>query len=74
MNEQVVMSKTNGQLAIAVPLFRVVNSDVVTNFDNYVIAFKSDEPLAYAVYCDDAGCPLMNAKFVEKHFEFLGDL
>lgn len=37
MKNQVVMSKTNGQLAIAVPLFKLIEDEILEKVDGYVI-------------------------------------
>ncbi len=76
MKDQVVMSKTNGQLAIAIPLFRWHHQEHIGNLDGYSIALTNNRPLAYVIDCGPGmGIPqLMNAKFIETHLEFLGDL
>ncbi len=74
MNDQVAMSKGNGQLVIAVPLYRWHRSDEIAALAGYSLSLTEDKPIAYVVDCADAGCPLFNAEFVEKNFEFLGDL
>lgn len=73
MKDQIVMSPNNGQLAIAIPLFRRVEDDVLEKVDNFVIAFSS-KPVAYAIDMGEHGIQLMNAEFVEKNLEFLGEL
>lgn len=77
MKDQVVMSKTNGQLAIAVPLFRQYETEPLASMENYVVSITEDKPLAYVIDLgSDSGLAiqLMNAAFVEKHLEFLGEL
>lgn len=74
MRDQVVMSKTNGQLAIAVPLFRYHYEDEIASLPGYSMALTNGKPLAYVLDCDKIGCQLMNAKLLEKIVEFLGDL
>lgn len=75
MKDQVVMSKTNGQLAIAVPLFRMVKSDLIESLAGFNIMLTRTKPIAYALDCgDEVGISLVNADFVDKNAEFLGDL
>lgn len=74
MKDQVVMSKTNGQLAVAVPLFRRHYEDDLTNLKGYTISMTSGEPTAYVIDCDKLGCQLCNPVFAKKNLEFLGDL
>jgi len=78
MKDQVIMSPHNGQLAIAVPLFRLQHSE---NLDfgkavdpKYNLTLTAEKPLAYALDCDEAGIALVNAEWLESHVEFLGDL
>lgn len=76
MKDQIVMSKTNGEIGIAVPLFRYHYSDELANLEGYVISVTDSKPLAYVIDAGPAhGSPqLMNAKIVEENLEFLGDL
>lgn len=68
------MSKKNGQLAIAVPLFRVHHQEELGKLQAYTLLLTSEKPVAYAIDMDEFGIHLMNAKFVETNLEFLGDL
>lgn len=74
MKDQVIMSPNNGQLAIAVPLFRLVHEENLGKLEGYSIQLTNEKPVACAIDCDEAGIQLMNAEFVEKSVEFLGDL
>lgn len=74
MNDQVVMSPKNGQLAIAIPLFRHIQSDAMINTGNYVIAFKSDDPKAYVLDFEDYGLTVVSSEWAHKYLEFLGEL
>lgn len=73
MKDQVVMSPTNGQLAVAIPLFRQHYELELEKLNGYSVSLTSEKPFAYAVECFDQ-IQLMNADFVENNFEFLGDL
>ena len=74
MKDRIVMSPNNGQLAIAIPLFRCVQDEVLDRVDNFIISFTT-KPVAYAIDCgEEVGIQLMNADFVEKNLEFLGEL
>ncbi len=76
MNDQVVMSKTNAQLAVAIPLYRRIEETSLGKLEGYSLSVtNADEPPAFAIDCgDEVGIHLMSAAFVEKHLEFLGDL
>lgn len=75
MKDQVVMSPYNGQLAIAIPLYRLQHSEVLTGLgDSYSLQVSNSKPTAYAIDCDKLGIRLMDARFVEKHLKFLGEL
>lgn len=76
MKDQVVMSKTNGQLAIAVPLFRWHRSYELMAIPGYVISMTKGKPLAYILDCGpNVGEPqVYGARFCERNLEFLGDL
>lgn len=75
MKKQVAMSKTNGQLVVAVPLYQIDLDLVLTALDGASITLFKSEPTAYAIDCGPGqGVALMNKTFVEKNLEFLGDL
>lgn len=73
MKDQIIMSKENGNCAVAVPLFRLVENDVADRIEGYVIAFNESKPLAYAVDMGEQ-VTLMNAEFLQDKVEWLGDL
>lgn len=75
MKDQVVMAPS-GHLCVAVPLFRMFQEDALENLSGYVISLTNEKPIAYALDAGpEVGKPqLMNADFVEKNCEFLGDL
>jgi hypothetical protein len=74
VKDQAVMSKTNGQLAIAIPLYRLHHDESLGKMEGYMISLTKDEPLAYVLDCDELGCKVLSAEFIETHCEFLGDL
>lgn len=74
MKDQVVMSPKNGQLAIAVPLYRLNYEHELEANPNYSICLHGGKPVAYAIDCGEAGIHLMNAEYVETSLEFLGEL
>lgn len=77
MRDQVVMSKVNGELAIAVPLFRWDQENEIANLAGYSISITNERPVAYAIEGSvdgDSFCQLMNTAFVTANLEFLGDL
>lgn len=73
MKDQIIMSKTNGNCAVAVPLFRLIEDDALSKIDNYIIAFNDSKPVAFAVDMGDS-VQLMNAEFLKDKVEWLGDL
>jgi hypothetical protein len=73
VKDKVVMSPMNGQLAIAVPLFRVFHEHELEKLNGYSLHLTNEKPAAYAIECFDQ-IQLMNADFVESNLEFLGDL
>lgn len=73
MKDQIIMSKTNGNCAVAVPLFRLIEDEMLSKIDSYVIAFNDSKPVAYAVDIGDS-VQLMNADFLKDKVEWLGDL
>jgi hypothetical protein len=73
MKDQIIISKENGNCAVAVPLFRICDDDTLDEVEGYVITFNSLKPIAYAV---DVGeqVTLMNAEFLQDKVEWVGDL
>lgn len=74
MSDQVVMSKSNGEICIAIPLFRRQHEEGLGNLEGYSVALYNSEPIAYAIEHPEIGIKLFNADFVEKNLEFLGEL
>lgn len=74
MRDQVAMSKGNGELVIAIPLYRSHHTENIGNLDGYSIQLFKNEPLAYAIEHPEIGIKLFNADFVHANIEFLGDL
>lgn len=73
MRDQVAMSKANGELVIAIPLYRSHHEESLGKFEGYSIQLFKDEPTAYVLEHPEF-CKLFNAEFVENNLEFLGDL
>lgn len=73
MKDQIIMSKENGNCAVAVPLFRAHDHEHLANMDGYSLQVTSAKPLAYAVDMGDA-VQLINAEFLQDKVEWLGDL
>lgn len=73
MKDQIIISKTNAELAVAVPLFRRHLEEELTKLDGYTVSLTSEKPLAYAVDMGES-VQLMNAEFLEKNVDFIGDL
>jgi hypothetical protein len=75
MKDQIVMSKTNGQLAVCIPLYRITYEDLIGEQAGYkmMLTAAGPHPVAWVIDCGFA-CQLANPKFVKKHLVFLGDL
>lgn len=74
MKDQVAMLKGNGELVIAIPLFRNHYSQEIANLKGYSVLLFGDAPIAYAIEHPEIGIKLFNAEFVHANMEFLGDL
>lgn len=74
MSDQVVMSKANGEICIAIPLFRHQHEEGLGNLEGYGVALFNSAPIAYAIEHPDIGIKLFNSEFVENNLEFLGEL
>lgn len=73
MKDQVYMSPMNGNLVVAVPLFRFQSEEVLEQLEGYSISLTNGKPIAYAIDMGES-IQLMNAEFVESKLECLGDL
>lgn len=73
MKDQIIMSKTNGNCGVAIPLFRFHNTEQFNNIDGYVVSLTCPKPVAYAVDVGTA-IEIVKAEFLEKNVEWLGDL
>ena len=73
MKDQIVMSKQNGNCAVAVPLFRFSHEESLGKMEGYVLAVTNSKPLAYVLDMGESA-QIFNAEFVERECEFLGDL
>lgn len=76
MKDQVVISKNNGQLVVAVPLFRWHHEEELASLDGYSVSLTNGKPLAYVIDGGkEMGTPqVLSAAFVEAQLEFLGEL
>lgn len=74
MGDQVVMSKANGYLAVAIPLFRQKNIGSYGTGYTICVLTEYDLPLAYLIDCGPHGRVVWSAKYVENSMTFLGDL
>ena len=72
--KQVIMSKENANLAIAIPLY--TREEVLDYVDAYSIelVFSHDKPAAYAIDIGKEFCDVFGAEFVESQVEFLSEL
>lgn len=73
MKDQIIMSKTNANCAVAVPLFRMSHTEELARIDGYTVSLTNAKPIAYAVDMGDK-IQLFNAEFLEANVEFIGDL
>lgn len=68
------MSPTNGFLAIAIPLYRLQHEESLGKMEGYSLQLTNGKPLAYVVDVNQGRPQILNAEWVEKNLEFLGDL
>lgn len=74
MNEEIViLSKTNANLAIAIPLYGRLNASKGHDY-KMVLLVGEDKPVAYAVDIGEPSVELFGAEFLKERCEFLGDL
>lgn len=73
MKKQVVMSPS-GDLAVAIPLYQLLDTENMASLPNYSVAIYEDKPIAYAIDIGEDRCPFISAEVVEAKLEFLGDL
>jgi hypothetical protein len=73
MKDQIVMA-ANGEIAVAVPLFRLQHEEALEHWDGYILSVTNSKPLAYVLDVGDPQCTIFKAEFIEKNVEFLGDL
>lgn len=75
MKDQIIMSRSNGEIAIAVPLYRIAKGEKLENLDGYSVLLVNEKPTAYAVDCGlEIGAHLVSAEYIEANVEFLGEL
>ena len=74
MKDQVIMSPINGNLAVAVPLFRMHHEQELAKLEGYTVSLTSEKPLAYVIDAGEHGTQLVNAEWLEKQALFLGEL
>lgn len=76
VKDQVVMSKNNGELCVAIPLFRVHHQEDLGKMEGYSIFLTKEKPIAYVLEHPELGSSLklFNAEFVETNMEFLSEL
>lgn len=73
MKDQAALAP-NGELIVAIPLYRYQHEESLGNLDGYSLALTNGKPIAYILDCGPIGNQMFNAEFVEKNVEFLGDL
>lgn len=76
MKDQVVMSKNNAEICVAIPLFRVHHQESLEKLGEYRIFLTKEKPTAYVLEHPEFGgsLKLFNADFIENNMEFLGEL
>ena len=76
MKDQLIMSKNNAEVVVAIPLYRQVHEESLGKMDGYSISLTNGKPAAYAIDAGPNGSSLVNAEWLEKHpeLEWLGDL
>lgn len=73
MSQFVIMSKNNGVLAIATPLFKIDHEQVLEKLDGYQISLIENKPTAYVVEVSGI-LEMWDASLIETQCEFLGEL
>lgn len=74
MQDQVAMSRKNGALCIAIPLYRMDHNEKLASLGGYVFTMHKDKPLMYALDLGAKTLQAFNAEWVEKNLKFLGEL
>lgn len=74
MKDQIIVSKHNGEVAIAVPLFRWHHSQEIAKIEGYSVSLTSSKPLAYVLDIGTDNCTIVRAEIIENQCEFIGDL
>lgn len=70
MKDQVLLSK-NVEICVGVPLYRGIHTDSKDSI--FLITIQGMSHIAYLIETR-VGCIVWSKEFVEKNFEFLGDL
>jgi hypothetical protein len=73
MRDQIILGR-NGELAVAVPLYRVQHEEQLGKLDGYIVSLTNSKPLAYILDMGLSSCPVLNSEIVEQQCDFLGDL
>ena len=76
MKDQIALAKANGEICVAIPLFRMHHEDAITSLGGYTLSVTNSKPTAYVIDAgEEWGEPqLVNAKIAKKYLEFIGDL
>lgn len=74
MKDQIIISKINGEFAVAIPLFRLLHSNLLDEDSKYVISFNTKKPMAYIIDTGRKYCEIHTADFIKDKVEWLGDL
>ena len=69
-----MMSKSNGNVCVGIPLFRIQQSESLGKMEGYNIILTNDEPVAWVLDAGYEGAMLINADSVERNMEIIGDL
>lgn len=73
MRDQIIMGPS-GEVAIAIPLFRIHHDMELANLGGYHVTMTKNEPIAYALDMGMGPLQLCNKDLVDKNATFLGDL
>jgi hypothetical protein len=71
LNDQVVLSQ-NGELCLAIPLFRILGFKF--HYSGYTAFISNANAVEAYIIVTLVGAMVMSREFVEKKFEFLGEL
>lgn len=75
MKPQVIMSKHNGNLAVAIPVYILLSSEELDVYTDYkIIMVNYNKPIGYMLDANSKTSEFCNKEVIDKNCEWLGDL